>query len=42
MLIYLKNIDTVVTILEGLSITFSHLVRRPMTIQYPDQIERPV
>jgi hypothetical protein len=27
MLIYLKNIfDTVVTILEGLSITFSHLV----------------
>ena len=43
MLIYLKNIfDTVVTILEGLSITFSHLVRRPMTIQYPDQIDRPV
>jgi formate hydrogenlyase subunit 6/NADH:ubiquinone oxidoreductase subunit I len=43
MLIYLKNIfGTVMTILEGLSITFSHLVRRPMTIQYPDQVDRPV
>jgi len=43
MLSYLKNIiETVVTIFEGLSITFSHLVRRPMTIQYPDRIDRPV
>jgi len=43
MLRYLKNIfETVVTIFEGLSITFSHLVRRPMTIQYPDRIDRPV
>ena len=40
---YLKDIfETVVTIFEGLSITFSHLVRRPMTIQYPDRIDRPV
>ena len=43
MLSYLQNIfETVVTIFEGLSITFSHLVRRPMTIQYPDRIDRPV
>ena len=43
MLSYLKDIfETVVTIFEGLSITFSHLVRRPMTIQYPDRIDRPV
>jgi len=43
MLSYLKDIfETVVTIFEGLSITFSHLVRRPMTIQYPDRIGRPV
>ena len=40
---YLKDIfETVVTIFEGLSITFSHLVRRPMTIQYADRIDRPV
>ncbi|MDZ4342736.1 MAG: 4Fe-4S binding protein, partial [Candidatus Binatia bacterium] len=40
---YLKDIfETVVTIFEGLSITFSHLVRRPMTVQYPDRIDRPV
>jgi formate hydrogenlyase subunit 6/NADH:ubiquinone oxidoreductase subunit I len=43
LLSYLKDIfETVVTIFEGLSITFSHLVRRPMTIQYPDRIDRPV
>ena len=43
MLSYLQNIfETVVTIFEGLSITFSHLMRRPMTIQYPDRIDRPV
>src|SRR5713226_5032129 len=40
---YLQNIfETVVTIFEGLSITFSHLMRRPTTIQYPDRIDRPV
>ncbi len=43
MLSYLKNVfETVVTIFEGLSITFSHLMRRPATIQYPDRIDRPV
>jgi formate hydrogenlyase subunit 6/NADH:ubiquinone oxidoreductase subunit I len=43
MLAYLKNIlNAGATIFEGLSITCSHLVRRPMTIQYPDQIDRPV
>ena len=43
MLCYLKNIfETVVTIFEGISITFSHLMRRPTTIQYPDRIDRPV
>ena len=30
------------TIFEGLSITFFHLMRRPATIQYPDRIDRPV
>ncbi|NIO08370.1 MAG: 4Fe-4S dicluster domain-containing protein [Deltaproteobacteria bacterium] len=40
---YVRNItETVTTIFEGMSITFSHLVRRPMTIQYPDRIEKPV
>ena len=43
MLSYLKNVfEIVVTIFEGLSITFSHLMRRPATIQYPDRIDRPV
>jgi len=27
---------------EGMSITFSHLMRRPMTIQYPDKIPVPI
>jgi NAD(P)H-quinone oxidoreductase subunit I len=40
---YCKNIaETVATIFEGMAITFSHLVRRPYTVQYPDKIERPV
>jgi len=40
---YFKNIkDTVVTIFEGMTITFSHFVRRPMTIQYPDRIAKQV
>ncbi|MCH7911762.1 MAG: NADH-quinone oxidoreductase subunit I, partial [Deltaproteobacteria bacterium] len=40
---YFKNIkDTVFTIFEGMTITFSHFLRRPMTIQYPDRIEKPV
>ena len=40
---YVRNIfETVTTIFEGMSITLSHLVRRPMTVQYPDRIEKPV
>jgi len=30
------------TILEGLAVTFSHLFREPVTIQYPDRTQRPV
>lgn len=40
---WIKDIvETVTTIFEGMSITFSHLVRRPTTIQYPDRIEKMV
>ncbi|MFQ5683260.1 MAG: 4Fe-4S binding protein [Candidatus Binatia bacterium] len=40
---YAKNItETVTTVFEGMAITLSHLVRRPMTVQYPDRIEQPV
>lgn len=40
---YIKNItETVTTVFEGMTVTFSHLVRRPMTIQYPDRIPKPV
>jgi formate hydrogenlyase subunit 6/NADH:ubiquinone oxidoreductase subunit I len=36
---YFKNItDAVATIFEGMSVTFSHLVRKPYTIQYPDRV----
>ncbi len=38
---YFKNItETASTIFEGMTITFSHLFRKPVTIQYPDKIER--
>jgi formate hydrogenlyase subunit 6/NADH:ubiquinone oxidoreductase subunit I len=30
------------TIFEGMAVTFSHLFREPITIQYPDRTERPV
>ena len=40
---YVRNIfETVTTVFEGMTITFSHLVRRPMTVQYPDRIAKPV
>lgn len=40
---YLKDIlETVSTVFEGMSITFSYLIRRPTTIQYPDKIEKPI
>ncbi len=36
---YFANIkETVTTIFEGMAITFSHFVRRPYTVQYPDRI----
>ncbi len=40
---YLGNIFTSIkTVYEGMTITFSHLFREPMTIQYPDRIPRPI
>jgi len=30
------------TIFEGLAVTFSHLIREPVTIQYPDRTTKPV
>ena len=36
---YFRNIfDAVLTVFEGMTITFSHLLRRPITIQYPDRM----
>ena len=36
---YLGNIiDTVTSIFEGLAVTFSHFVRKPFTVQYPDRM----
>lgn len=40
---YIKHIATSAnTIFEGMAITFSHLLREPITIQYPDRTEEPV
>jgi NAD(P)H-quinone oxidoreductase subunit I len=40
---YIKSIGTAAnTILEGMAVTFSHLFREPITIQYPDKTDRPV
>ena len=36
---YVRNIrETVLTIGEGMAVTFSHLLRKPYTIQYPDRL----
>ena len=36
---YFTNIkETVATIFEGMSVTFSHFMRRPYTVQYPDRM----
>jgi len=36
---YFRNIrDAVTTVFEGMSVTFSHLVRKPYTVQYPDRM----
>ncbi|MBI2081954.1 MAG: NADH-quinone oxidoreductase subunit I [Deltaproteobacteria bacterium] len=38
---YFKNISHATsTIFEGMAVTFSHLFRRPVTIQYPDRIPK--
>jgi len=43
MIIYLKNIwETFATIFEGMAITFSYLLQRPITVQYPDRLKQPV
>jgi len=40
---YFKSMaQATTTIFEGMAVTFSHLLRKPITIQYPDRIERPV
>ena len=40
---YIKSIShTANTILEGMAVTFSHLFREPITIQYPDKLEKPL
>ena len=40
---YLRNIwNALATTWEGMSVTLSHMVRRPMTVQYPDRLERSV
>lgn len=40
---YVQNIkDTVTSFWHGMSITLSHMFRRPMTIQYPDRTDIPV
>jgi NAD(P)H-quinone oxidoreductase subunit I len=40
---YIKSISTAAnTILEGMAVTFSHLFREPITVQYPDRTDRPV
>ena len=37
---YLQNIvDTCTTVFEGLAVTFSHFMRKPSTVQYPDRTE---
>jgi NAD(P)H-quinone oxidoreductase subunit I len=40
---YIKSISRAAnTILEGMAVTFSHLFREPITVQYPDKTDRPV
>ncbi len=40
---YFQNIKEATTsIFEGLTITLSHMVRKPVTLQYPDKTPRPI
>ena len=34
--------DAATSIFEGMTVTFSHLFRKPVTIQYPDKTPRPM
>src|SRR5512134_3899713 len=37
---YLGNIvDTAKTAFEGMAVTFSHFIRKPSTVQYPDRVD---
>ncbi|MBM3319906.1 MAG: NADH-quinone oxidoreductase subunit I [Candidatus Eisenbacteria bacterium] len=41
MIAYVRNIRQACTsIFDGMAVTFSHLFRRPITVQYPDRIPR--
>ncbi|MFH1277148.1 MAG: 4Fe-4S binding protein [Candidatus Eisenbacteria bacterium] len=40
---YIENIkDACTTIFDGMAVTFSHLFRTPITVQYPDKTPEPV
>ncbi len=40
---YLRNIyGALATAFEGMSVTFSHLFRKPYTVQYPDRMPFPI
>jgi formate hydrogenlyase subunit 6/NADH:ubiquinone oxidoreductase subunit I len=40
---YFKNIfETATSVFEGMSITLSHMFRKPVTIQYPDRMDKPI
>ena len=40
---YIQSVsNAATTILEGMAVTFSHLFREPITVQYPDRTDRPV
>ena len=34
--------DVVRTFWEGMTVTLSYMLRRPITVQYPDRVERPL
>jgi formate hydrogenlyase subunit 6/NADH:ubiquinone oxidoreductase subunit I len=43
MIAYVENIQKACTsIFEGMAVTFSHLFRTPITVQYPDRIPAPL
>jgi len=40
---YIENIkNTCTTIFDGMAVTFSHLFRTPITVQYPDKTPEPI